>query len=270
MTCGKQNVPLKEVPVTMTQPSNTACRPSGGTDESQIDRARRELAVWRQSDPMGRPAMLHTLQLIITLVLIAALPSEPVFANDSDGASFSKREMQGKIGYCTDCHGSAGQGYHGFYTMPRIAGQTPEYLTSQLQAFAERRRDGGLPIRLSRIHSIRPGLRTALANHFSVLNPKTLGRGPSEFIGSGKKIYQEGVPDSNIPACVACHGPQAQGSGPTARLAGQLYRYTRKQLANWTKGRGSETESTAIMQSIANNMTKQQIDAVAAYLNSLK
>lgn len=254
----------------MTQPSIIARR-SFGVPEKRLNYLTCSgLAVRRQLVPWVGAVGSLVPQLIMSLVLIAAVPPEPVFANDSDGASFSKREMQGKIGYCTDCHGSAGQGYHGFYTMPRIAGQTPEYLTSQLQAFAERRRDGGLPIRLSRIHSIRPGLRTALANHFSVLNPKTLGRGPSEFIGSGKKIYQEGVPDSNIPACVACHGPQAQGSGPTARLAGQLYRYTRKQLANWTKGRGSETESTAIMQSIANNMTKQQIDAVAAYLNSLK
>ena len=238
-TVQQNNDPRKEVPVPMTQPS----KPS------------RRLLVAAASVP---------------LALTALLAAGAARANDDDGSSFSRGELRGKIGYCTDCHGSSGQGYFGFYTMPRLAGQTPEYLINQLRAFAERRRDGGLPIKLSRIHSIRPGLRMALANHFSGLNPKTLGRGPSEFVGSGKKIFQEGVPDSNVPACAACHGPQAQGSGPSARLAGQLYRYTRKQLTTWSKGRGSDTEQTAIMQTIANNMSKQQIEAVAAYLNSLK
>jgi cytochrome c553 len=229
----------KEVPVTMTQPS----KPS------------RSLLVAAAALPFA---------------LAAAVAPGAACADDNDGSSFSRGELRGKIGYCTDCHGTSGQGYFGFYTMPRLAGQTPEYLVNQLRAFAERRRDGGLPIKLSRIHSIRPGLRMALANHFSGLNPKTMGRGPSELVGSGRKIYQEGVPDANVPACAACHGPQAQGSGPTARLAGQLYRYTRKQLSTWSKGRGSDNEQTAIMQTIANTMSKQQIDAVAAYLNSLK
>jgi cytochrome c553 len=235
----QDNDAWKKVPVTMTQPSS-----------------------------LFRRSLVTVATVPLTLSVLVA--GGAARANDNDGSSFSRGELRGKIEYCTDCHGSSGQGYFGFYTMPRLAGQTPEYLANQLRAFAERRRDGGLPIKLSRIHSIRPGLRMALANHFSGLNPKTLGRGPSELVGSGRKIYQEGVPDANVPACAACHGPQAQGSGPTARLAGQLYRYTRKQLSTWSKGRGSDTEHTAIMQTIANTMSKQQIDAVAAYLNSLK
>ena len=37
---------------------------------------------------------------------------------------------------------------------------------------------------------------------------------------SGRTIYQEGMPDANIVACVVCHGPNAEGVGQIPRLGG--------------------------------------------------
>src|ERR1700730_13170321 len=42
--------------------------------------------------------------------------------------------------YCKTCHGLSGQGYHGYYAMPRLAGQQPKYIENQLRAFIEHRR----------------------------------------------------------------------------------------------------------------------------------
>jgi hypothetical protein len=42
-------------------------------------------------------------------------------------------------------------------------------------------------------------MRTALAEHFENLNPRPVGGTPREFVRAGKKIFEEGVPDSNIP-----------------------------------------------------------------------
>jgi cytochrome c553 len=43
-------------------------------------------------------------------------------------------DLQGKISYCKDCHGVSAQGYNGYYPIPRLAGQQPEYLQNQLRS----------------------------------------------------------------------------------------------------------------------------------------
>jgi cytochrome c553 len=62
--------------------------------------------------------------------------------------------MVGKVEYCTDCHGPSGQGYHGYLTMPRLAGQTPEYVDKQLRNFADRSRERNLFINMARVHGL--------------------------------------------------------------------------------------------------------------------
>ena len=87
-------------------------------------------------------------------------------------------------------------------------------------------------------------MRTALAEHFSDLNPKPIGGAPRELVAAGKAIYEEGVPDANVPACAACHGPEAKGSGPIPRLAGQLNPYIIKGIGELEQRAGSEPDST--------------------------
>ena len=116
-------------------------------------------------------------------------------------------------------------------------------------------------------------MRTALAAHFRLLNPHPVMQGETDLVGKGRKLYQEGAPEVNVPACLACHGPAAQGIGATPRLAGQLARYTRKQLINWSRDRGrhdASSEGAAIMHKIAGGMSRSQIEAVASYLNTLR
>ena len=94
-----------------------------------------------------------------------------------------------------------------------------------------------------------------------------------QFVALGKKIFQDGVPDANIAACAACHGPAATGSGPIPRLAGQLYPYLIKELVNWGKERGqnpARPDTSAIMSPVAHSLTRSQIEAVAAYVSYLK
>ena len=114
---------------------------------------------------------------------------------------------------------------------------------------------------------------TALTNEFKELNPKPLGGGPRELATAGKKIYEEGVADRDIPACASCHGPDAKGNGPFPRLAGQLNDYILRKLTNWDKERGQDPanpDTSAIMQPIAHSLNPSQISAVAAYLSYLE
>jgi cytochrome c553 len=188
-------------------------------------------------------------------------------AGESD---WPKRFPGSKVGYCTDCHGTSGRGYYGYYPMPRIAGQTTEYLVSQLRAFAERRRGRNMAMNMARVHGLSTGTRNALAVHFNNLDPRPIGWGPRRLVARGKQIYDEGIPEANVPACAACHGPEAMGNGENPRLAGQLYFYTIKVLLNWNRDRGLNNDKAAIMRPILRNLSKSEIAAVAAYVSSLR
>jgi cytochrome c553 len=91
-------------------------------------------------------------------------------------------------------------------------------------------------------------------------------------VAAGKKIYEEGIPNSDVPPCAGCHGSQAKGDGALPRLAGQLNDYIAKKLANGDKELGKDQKKpdiSAIMQPIAHSLTESQIAAVAAYLSYL-
>jgi len=155
--------------------------------------------------------------------------------------------------------------------MPRLAGQSPEYLQNQLQAFIDRRRTN--PVMFNVAHVLNPSMQKALADHFRDLNPRPLGGAPRELVGEGKRIYQEGVPAANVPPCASCHGPEAKGADAFPRLAGQLNDYIIKKLTNWDKERGQQKDqpdNSAIMQPIAHDLTEAQIRAVAAYVSYLE
>jgi cytochrome c553 len=177
--------------------------------------------------------------------------------------------LEAKADYCTDCHGPSGQGYLGWYPMPRLAGQQPAYFEKQLQSFQRRNRESEIEF-IYKVHALNPGMGSALAFHFGSLRPEPFGGAPNSIAGIGRRIYEEGVPEGGIPACAACHGPNAEGKGLNPRLAGQLYPYLVKELTNWRTERAQEapSESVAVMTPIATAMTKRQIEAVSAYLAS--
>jgi len=179
--------------------------------------------------------------------------------------------FEAKADYCKTCHGLSGEGYRGYYPMPRLAGQQPKYLENQLRAFVERRRLN--PVMFSVAHALSPGMVSALAEQFQRLNPPPLGCAPRENIGLGRAIFQDGLPEANIAACSACHGPEAKGHEEIPRLAGQLYPYTVKALSNWSRERGqngAKSDSSAIMVPTTHNLSPPQISAIAAYLNTLR
>jgi len=198
-----------------------------------------------------------------------------VFANaaraEDTKAEVPKQELQAKMMYCQVCHGSSGQGFRGYYPIPRLAGQQPEYFENQLQAFIDRRRTNVIMFNVA--HVLSPAMLASLAANFHDFNPKPLGGAPKDLIAAGKKIYQDGIPSADVPACASCHGPEAKGDGQFPRLAGQLNDYILNKLTNWSKERGqnpSNPDASSIMEPIAHGLNKQQIEAVAAYVSYLE
>jgi cytochrome c553 len=208
---------------------------------------------------------------MISLGSDTALRTAILAASLSVGLSVASQadELQAKLDYCKTCHGLSGQGYRGYFPMPRLAGQQPEYLENQLRAFIERRRVN--PIMANVAHALSPSMVSALATHFRHLDPRPIGGAPARSLAAGKRIFDDGLPDSNVPACSACHGSDGRGQNEIPRLAGQLYEYTVGQLSGWSKvrGQGTSVDTSAIMAPTAHNMSRPQVEAVAAYVSTL-
>jgi cytochrome c553 len=200
--------------------------------------------------------------LMLTAALLAAAGhAQDVVRADRGG-------LEAKLQYCKTCHGLSGQGYRGWFPMPRLAGQQPQYIENQLRAFIDRRRTN--PVMANIAHSLSPSMVSALAAHFHHLDPRPIGGAP-RYLSNGKRIYDEGIPEANVPACSACHGTEGHGQNEIPRLAGQLYEYTVGQLTGWAKvrGQGSAVDTSAIMAPTAHNLTRSQIEAIAAYVSTL-
>jgi cytochrome c553 len=80
------------------------------------------------------------------------------------------------------------------------------------------------------------------------------------------------VPSTVVPACSACHGTEGKGQNEIPRLAGQVYQYTVGQLSGWKgeRGQGTAVDTSAIMAPTAHNLTRSQVEAVAAYVSYLQ
>ncbi len=213
-----------------------------------------------------------------TALAIAALaivfPSGGQAANMAGNAA-PKGAIKAKIQYCTECHGPSGRGYRAYYPIPQLAGQQVQYLENQFTALAGHNRDNPVAKRfmVPIAERLTPGMRTAIAEYFSAQKPRPAGGGPKNLVAQGKQIFDEGLPNENVPACAACHGSNGEGSDLVPRVAGQMYAYTVEQLNGWGKGYRSKDpvspENPNTMQAIATSMTKEQIAAVAAYLARL-
>ena len=225
----------------------------------------------RLEQPRAPSGLRFVWVAFLHLGLLATVLSAADRANSADRYAVSKGDLQAKFEYCQDCHGPSGQGYRGFFPIPRLAGQQTEYLKNQLQAFVEHRRTNNIMFNVA--HTLSPSMIAALSANFQAFNPKPLGGAPMGLVGAGEKIFQNGVPEANVAACAACHGPSAQGNGEIPRLAGQLHDYIYDKLTNWSKERGlnpAKPDPAAIMSPVAHSLTRPEVEAVAAYLSSLK
>jgi cytochrome c553 len=168
---------------------------------------------------------------------------------------------------CTWCHGTSGQG---LATAPRLAGQRHQYTEKQLLNFSEHTRDNPLSKQYMWAAAAHLGPRSTrdLAIYFSTLSPKAANDGDWELAAIGRTMYQDGIPDSNIVSCVACHGPKAEGIREIPRLGGLSYTYLKRKLEQW--GEGYHAAAEPPMPRIASKLPPSVIEALASYLSFVK
>jgi cytochrome c553 len=168
------------------------------------------------------------------------------------------------ITVCGTCHGPRGNSTQPKY--PQLAGQNANYLAAQLKAFRAQTR--GDPDAIGYMWGMASQLDDetiqALAVYYAAQKAEPSASGASAAITRGRQIYQQGVAAQGVPACASCHGPDAHGLQDFPRLAGQHAQYVLKQLASFQ----SNMRNVAIMHGVAQNLNLDDMDAVAAFLET--
>lgn len=199
-------------------------------------------------------------QIIRSTIAILAIGSSAALSLAAHAESLAVRN-------CTWCHGTSAQGYT---PAPRLAGQRRQYIESQLVSFGQHTRDAPFAKQYmwGAASSLGPQSVHDLAAYFSALPAWPANDGDAESVAAGRTLYQVGAPNSNIVACVACHGPNAEGVGAIPRLGGLAYTYLKRRLEQW--GQGYHSALMLPMPSIASKLSPDQIQALASYLSFVK
>jgi len=169
------------------------------------------------------------------------------------------------VGVCATCHGTRGVSEQPKY--PRLAGQNANYLGAQLKAFrGETRGDAdAVSYMWGMAGRLEDGTIDALAQYYSTQAAAAGHGGDPSTVARGKLIYEEGLTALGVPACAACHGPDAHGLGDFPRLAGQHAQYILKQLNSFQ----TNMRNVAVMHGVAQGLKTTDMSAVAAFLESL-
>jgi cytochrome c553 len=186
-----------------------------------------------------------------------------IHADEPDAASMAYAR-QLAIGVCGTCHGPHGNSTQPKF--PRIAGQNANYLATQLKAFRSQTR--GDPDALGYMWGMAGQLDDttidALAKYYSGQKPEPVRKRDPALAARGRDIFEHGIESEGVPACAACHGPDAHGLADFPRLAGQHAQYVLKQLGSFQ----SNMRNVAIMHGVAQNLREAEMEAVAAYLEA--
>ena len=168
---------------------------------------------------------------------------------------------------CNWCHGGSASGYP---PAPALAAQRPQYVAKQLANFRAHTRD--TPFSRQYMWGAARNLDAEsvrnLALYFASLPPRAASDGVPGLVGLGQTIYQQGMPEENIVACVVCHGPNGEGVRDIPRLGGLDSTYLRRRLEQWNQGYHAAAGPPMI--SIASKLSDDQIDALASYLSFIK
>ena len=166
---------------------------------------------------------------------------------------------------CTACHGDKGRSVAP--TFPNLAAQSASYIDAQLKAFKDQTRAD--PDAQAYMWGMASQLSDAeiadLAAYFAKQSAAPGKGGDPVLVARGKHVFEEGIPALRVPACASCHGAQGEGVATFPRLAGQHAPYLLKQLLVIQNA----LRNAPVMHGVVKDLTKEQMLAVASYLESL-
>jgi cytochrome c553 len=179
-------------------------------------------------------------------------------------AEIAKAAEEKAVNLCSTCHGP--RGISTSPEFPILAAQRRGYLEAQIEAFRSRTRaeKDAHDFMWGIAGNLDAAIIGGIANYYSAQPPAPGRSDDPALVAKGKELFDKGVPERGIPACMACHGADAQGRDDFPRLAGQHAKYVSKQLTYIQ----SLVRSAPVMHGIVKDLTSGEIQAVAAYVQS--
>ncbi len=171
-----------------------------------------------------------------------------------------------KSAVCAACHGADGNSVNGAW--PSLAGQHASYIYKQLKDYKDGRRNNATMAGMVAILNDDDMKNLAAYYESQELKPIAFD---GELIEAGEAIYRGGIVTANVPACIACHGPDGGGNGPATwpSLKGQHPEYTLLQLQAF-RGEMRANDSGRMMRNAVARMSDREMQAVAAYIAGLR
>ncbi len=193
----------------------------------------------------------------LTLLALVALAGSTAWAQADEARA---KKIAG--GSCFLCHGMNGESTSEVF--PRLAGQHAEYIAKQLGAFKSGNRKSTAMAEM--VSKLTPDEMLALGKYYEKMAiPREEPKEP-QLAAMGRYIYHNGNKFSGVPACVSCHGVNAEGAANLPRLATQFSGYIHTQLKSFNKR--DRTNDNAVMHVVAEKMTELEMAAVAEYVSS--
>lgn len=174
---------------------------------------------------------------------------------------------QAKSATCAACHGMDGNPASSQY--PKLAGQHEEYIARQLALFKDKHRDNAVmvgfaaPLSAQDMHDV---------GAFFAAKASLPGVADAKLVARGEALYRGGDKAGNLPACMACHGPDGRGNPGAGypQLGGQYADYVTLKLKDFAAGKGfADDERAKVMVTVAKGLSEQDIAALASYVEGL-
>lgn len=164
---------------------------------------------------------------------------------------------------CVSCHsGKPGENPKG---TPHLAGQLAPFLRLQLTNFKSGERKH--PVMTAIAASLTRDEIEVLVRYYAELPQPAKYKTWSN--DQGRKIYEEGTPTTA--PCQGCHGEQGRGVSPAfPLLAGQDQAYVAATLRHYQTKDGFGNPWATIMKTAIMSLSDEQVEAVSAYLASLR
>jgi cytochrome c553 len=203
---------------------------------------------------------------LIGLTILAVVMTAAVGTASGQGTAVQipKAAEEKAVNLCSTCHGP--RGISTSPEFPILAAQRKGYLVNQLEALRDQKRAE------KPAHDFMWGMAGPLDDQmiqgialYYSSQPLAPGRpGDPAIIAKGRQLFEQGVSERGIPACVACHGADAAGMADFPRLAGQHAKYIVRQVEYIQ----SLVRAAPVMHGIVKDLTPDEIQAVAVFVQS--
>ncbi len=208
---------------------------------------------------------MNRISCLSAVALLAAVAGCSNIERSRDLANPNVPAAVTAVQVCSNCHGVDGNSVSPNF--PRLAGQMPDYLVTQLENFRSHQRSDppGFEYMWGISHHLTDAQIKGLAEYFAKQTPTPNAPVDAKQMAAGKVIFENGVPAKEAAPCMACHGPGAQGMASFPRIANQHQDYLVKQLHIFQE---TEGRPGTPMKQITHLLSDEEMQAVAGFLQA--